>query len=139
MWRLLLHWHDTPLLLGLALTTGQAYLTALSTHEQTARLNFLVFSIVDLLFIPVAFALYFALKAINKNTRLIASALMLLFSVLDLGVTELNSFAAASLGQSYASATTDAARASFIAAASYPLAVLPIATFQRYVVHQLQS
>ena len=122
------------LLLGPAPTNGQEYLTALSTHVQTAQLNFLVFSIVDLLLIPVTFALYFALKAVSRNTILMASALMILFSVFDLGVTELTSFAAVSLSQSYAAATTDVARASYIAAANYALAVLPVATFLSYVI-----
>lgn len=122
------------LLLGPAPSNGQAYLTALSAHPQLAQLNFTVFSAVDLLLIPVTFALYFALKGIGKNVMLMASALMILFSVFDLGVTELNSFAAVSLSQSYAAASTDAAMASYIAAANYALAVLPTATFLSYVI-----
>ena len=125
------------LMLGPAPTSGQAYLVALSTHTQIAQLNFAVFSAVDLLLIPVTFALYFALKGISKNAILIASALMILFSVLDLGVTELNSFAAVSLSQSYAAATTDAARASYAAAANYALAALPTATFLSYVISSI--
>lgn len=122
------------LMLGPAPSNGEAYLIALSTHAQLARLNFAVFSAVDMLLIPVTFALYFALKGVSKNAILIASALMILFSVLDLGVTELNSFAAVSLSQSYAGATTDAARASYLAAANYALAALPTATFLSYVI-----
>ena len=45
------------LLLGPAPTNGQAYLTALSTHEQTAQLNFHVFTIEDILHIPVTIAI----------------------------------------------------------------------------------
>ena len=41
---------------------------------------------------------------------------------------------AVSLSQSYAAATTDTTRASYIAAANYALAVLPFATFLSYVI-----
>jgi len=41
----------------------------------------------DFLFVPVAFALYLALKAINRNAMLLATAFVGLFVVLDLAVT----------------------------------------------------
>ena len=41
----------------------------------------------DFLFVPVAFVLYLALKAINRNAMLLATAFVGLFVVLDLAVT----------------------------------------------------
>src|SRR5664279_3968868 len=41
----------------------------------------------DFLFIPVALSLYLALKGINRNAMLVATAFLGLFVVLDLAVT----------------------------------------------------
>src|SRR5712691_6359165 len=41
----------------------------------------------DFLFVPVALSLYLALKRLNRNAMLLASACMGLFIVLDLAVT----------------------------------------------------
>lgn len=41
----------------------------------------------DILFLPVALALYLALREVSKNTMLMASSLIGLFVVLDLAVT----------------------------------------------------
>ena len=41
----------------------------------------------DFLFIPVALSLYLALKGINRNAMLVATAFVVLFVVLDLAVT----------------------------------------------------
>jgi hypothetical protein len=78
----------------------------------------------DVLFIPVAFALYLALKGVNRNAMLIATAFVGLFVVLDLAVTWPNYAALISLSGKYAAATTAAERAIYVAAASYASAVL---------------
>ncbi len=78
----------------------------------------------DLLFVPVALSLYFALKGINRNAMLLAISCVGLFVVLDLAVTWTNYAALISLSSSYAAATSDAQRAVFVAAANYPSAIL---------------
>ena len=78
----------------------------------------------DFLFVPVALSLYLALKGINKNVMLLATACVGLFIVLDLAVTWANYAALITLSGDYAAAANAAQRAAFVAAASYPVAVL---------------
>lgn len=78
----------------------------------------------DFLFILVSIALYFALKHINRNLLLIGLGFVLLFAVLDLAVTWPNYASLINLSSSYATASSDAQRAAFVAAASYADAVL---------------
>jgi hypothetical protein len=101
-----------------------------------ARLNYLVgkttvwwailgLSVVtDVLFIPVALALYLALKGVNRAAMLLGATLVGLFVVLDLGVTWPNYASLITLSGAYAAATTDAQRAASVAAAGYASAVL---------------
>ncbi|MDG7002279.1 MAG: DUF4386 family protein, partial [Nitrososphaerota archaeon] len=124
-------------ILGPAPSSGEAYLNALAGHVSAAQLNFMVWIIADFLLIAVTFALYLALKGINKNAMLLASAFMGLFVILDLGLTELNSLVAVSLSQSYTAATTDAIRSTYIAASNYALATLPLATFYSFFISSI--
>ena len=78
----------------------------------------------DLLFVPVALSLYFALKRVHRSAMLIATAFVGLFVVLDLAVTWSNFAALLTLGAGYAVATDDVQRAAYVAAANYPSAVL---------------
>jgi hypothetical protein len=78
----------------------------------------------DMLFVPVVLALYLALKGINKNTMLLASAFVILFVILDLAVTWTNYASLITLSGNYAAATNDAQRTILIAAANYPSSVL---------------
>jgi hypothetical protein len=78
----------------------------------------------DFLFVPVALSLYLALKGINRNAMLVATACVVLFIVLDLAVTWTNYASLITLSSNYAAASNDAQRAVFVAAASYPSAVL---------------
>jgi hypothetical protein len=78
----------------------------------------------DVLFIPVALALYLALKGVNWNAMLIATAFIGLFVVLDLAVTWPNYASLLSLSGKYTAATSDAQRAAYVAAANYASAVL---------------
>ena len=78
----------------------------------------------DLLYIPVALALYLALRGVSKNAMLVATAFVGLFVVLDLAVTWANFASLISLSGTYAAATTDAQRTGIVAAANYPSAVL---------------
>ena len=78
----------------------------------------------DVLFIPVALALYLALKHLGRSVMVLASAFVGLFVFLDLAVTWSNYAALITLGDSYAAATTDAQRSAYVAAATYASAVL---------------
>ena len=78
----------------------------------------------DFLFVPVALSLYFALKRINKNAMLLATACVGLFVVLDLAVTWTSYASLITLSGNYAAAANDAQKAVVVAAANYPSAVL---------------
>jgi hypothetical protein len=78
----------------------------------------------DLLFVPVAFSLYFALRRVNRTALLVATAFVFLFVALDLAVTWANYGALIVLANHYASAATAAKRLADAAAANYPAAIL---------------
>ena len=78
----------------------------------------------DFLLIPVALSLYLALKRVNRDAMLLATALMWLFVVLDLAVTWTNYASLLTLSGLHAAATNDVQRAGYVAAASYASAVL---------------
>jgi hypothetical protein len=78
----------------------------------------------DFLLIPVALSLYLALKEINRNAMLVATAFVGLFVVLDLALTWTNCASLIALSGSYAAAANEAQRAIFVAAANYPAAVM---------------
>jgi hypothetical protein len=77
----------------------------------------------DFLLIPVALSLYLALKGINRDAMLLATAFIGLFVVLDLAVTWPNYASLIALGDDYAAAS-DAQREAYVAAANYASAVL---------------
>ena len=78
----------------------------------------------DFLYVLVAFALYLALKEVNRNVMLFAVAFVGLFVVLDLAVTWTHYATVLTLYRNYASTTDDAHRASYIAGANYASAML---------------
>src|SRR3972149_1448142 len=77
----------------------------------------------DLLYVPVFLALYQALKGINKYMMLLAFVCEGLFVALDLAITWTAYSSLTALGGVYAAATSDAQRASIVAAAGYPSAI----------------
>ncbi len=103
---------------------GEAWLKylALNTTVWWAILGLSVLT--DLLFVPVALSLYLALKGVNRNAMLLATAFVGLFIVLDLAVTWSNYASLITLSGHYAAATNDAQRAAYVAAATYASAVL---------------
>jgi hypothetical protein len=79
----------------------------------------------DLLFVPVAIALFLALKNVNRNAMLAGAGLLIAFAFLDLAVTWPNCASLISLSGQYTSATNDGLRTHVIVtAAQYPAAVL---------------
>ena len=88
----------------------------------------------DFLFVPVALSLYLALKGINRNAMLVATAFVVLFVVLDLAVTWPNYASLITLAGKYGAATNDAQRVVLVAAADYPSAVLESSLLGVYVI-----
>jgi hypothetical protein len=78
----------------------------------------------DLLFVPLAFALFAALKQVHRDAMLIASSFVLLFVALDLAVTWSNYAALISLADRFPSVTDAAERTALLGAAEYASAVL---------------
>lgn len=78
----------------------------------------------DLLFLPVSIGLYMALRRSSESAMLLATAFTLLFVVLDLAVTWPSYVSLIGLSQEYATAITVDQRATLVAAAGYPSAVL---------------
>jgi hypothetical protein len=78
----------------------------------------------DFLFLPLAFALYLALKHINKNLMLMGAAFVLMFILLDLMLTWTNYASLIFLSGQYISAVDEAQRAAVVTAATYPTLVL---------------
>jgi hypothetical protein len=122
------------MILGPPPSGGEEYLKALAGHTILAGLNFGLFAFVDFMLLLGALALYLSLKQIAKSAMLVAASILAAFVVLDLAITELNSFALVGLTQRYATATSDALRSAYVAAADYALATLPLGTFLSYFV-----
>ena len=103
---------------------GEAWLQYLAgkTTLWWAILGFSVLT--DLLYIPVAFALYLALSGVARSAMLVATACVGLFIVLDLAVTWSNYASLLTLSGNYAVATNEAQRMAYVAAANYASAVL---------------
>lgn len=78
----------------------------------------------DLLFLPVAIALYIVLKQCNRTAMLLAAVCVALFVVLDLAITWTNYAALITLSGKYAQAAGEAAKAAVTAAAGYPALVV---------------
>ncbi len=75
----------------------------------------------DLLFLPVAMALYLALQRQHRGAMLVAAACLALFAILDLAITWTNYAALLQLSVRYADAGAGAAqRSAIVAIAEYP-------------------
>jgi hypothetical protein len=117
--------------------TDQQYFNILASFPGASTIFYSMYSLVDLLVVPATLALYLALKEVNKNALLVATGMVAVWAVIDLGVTEFNSLSLISLAQSYNSATDATQRAAFLAAGDYALAAIPIATFYSYFIGSL--
>jgi hypothetical protein len=78
----------------------------------------------NFLYVPVALALYFALKRIDRNVMLIAVACVGLFVVLEPAVNWASYGAILVLSGNYASAIDEVQRQAYVAAANFASAVL---------------
>jgi len=116
---------------------AEGYLKSVAGHQALSFATFGLFALTDFLMVPGIIALYLALRHISRNAMLIAAGLMALYVVLDLAITEPSSLALVALTRHYAASASDAARAVYVSAASYALAVLPVATFYSYVISSI--
>jgi hypothetical protein len=78
----------------------------------------------DFLFVPVALALFLALKGVNRHAMLLATAFVGLFVVLDLAITWSHYASILTLYREYYGAVDDAHKAGYVAAANYASAIL---------------
>jgi hypothetical protein len=90
--------------------------------------TWVVWDVADFVLIVPPIAIYLVLRRHNKTLALLGAILQGFFIFYDVSVTELNSLTLVSLSQGYAGASTDALRASFVGAATYGYAALPIQT-----------
>jgi Domain of unknown function (DUF4386) len=112
--------------------TGEAWLTYLQGKAPAWWGIVYLSALTDVLFLPVAAALYVVLGPFDRNLALAGSAMLVLFAILDLAVTQISFAALITLSEDYA-ATTDDDRAALVAAASYPVAVFRSSLFATYV------
>jgi hypothetical protein len=105
-----------------------AYLQLVSQHQGQAYRLWSLWDISDFLGIAPTVAAYLVLRHYNRSFALVGSLIAGLYIFYDVSVTELNSMTLVSLSQGYTAATTDAVRASYLGAATYGYAALPLQT-----------
>jgi hypothetical protein len=113
------------------------YLQLVSQNQLLASITWSLWIVADFLLIAPTVALYIVLKRYNRILALLGSLFAMFFNIYDVSVKELNSLTLVSLSQGYASATTDAVRASFVAAATYGYYALPVHTVLRFAIGSL--
>jgi hypothetical protein len=114
-----------------------SYLQLVSQHQLQASMTWSLWIAMDFLAIAPTVALYIVLQRHNRTLALLGSLLSMFFNIYDVSVTELNSLTLVSLSRAYASATTDALRASFVAAATYGYFALPLQTVLSFAIGSL--
>jgi hypothetical protein len=112
----------------------EALLTYLAGHEPAWWAIVWLSVFTDVLYVPVAAALYVALASLSRNAMLAGAGLLVLFVVLDLAITWPNYAALISLGVDHAAAAGEAQRAGVVASASYPAAILDSSLLAAYVI-----
>ncbi|HYM97728.1 MAG TPA: hypothetical protein VET26_10520 [Candidatus Sulfotelmatobacter sp.] len=110
-----------------------AYLRSTGGKVGVVTALWVVYMVSDLLLVPGLLALYMVLKERSRALLLIGTALVAGYLVFDLGMTEPNWLALAGLAHGYAS-TTGAAQPSYVAAAQYGLALVPVLNFLSFAV-----
>jgi hypothetical protein len=105
-----------------------AYLQLVSQHQRMASIAWSLWIITDILGTAPIIAVYIVLQRHNRTLALLGSLLAIFYAIYDVSATELNSLTLVSLSHGYASATADALRASFVAAATYGYNALPLQT-----------
>jgi hypothetical protein len=114
-----------------------SYLQMVSEHRDLAAVTWWLWIVMDFINLPVIVAMYLVLRRHHQPFALMAALLLLVYTIYDFGVTELNSLTLVSLAQGYATATTDAARASIVGAAAYGYYALPLQTVLSFAIGPL--
>jgi len=106
----------------------EAYLQLVAQHQGLAAFTWSGWIVIDLLPLPIMIAMYVVLQRHNRTLALLGSLLAIFYAIYDVSATELNSLTLVSLAHGYANATTEALKASFVAAAAYGYHALPLQT-----------
>jgi len=106
----------TPLPVG---EGGEAWLAYLSGNQASWWLIVGLSVVTDMLWLPVAVAVYRALKAVDSTAAMAGAGLMALFVVLELATSWSNYAVLIDLSTKLDGATSEAERAAVLAAASY--------------------
>ncbi len=119
---------------GLVPAELEAKLTYLVANEPAWWVIVWLSVFTDLLYVPVAAALYLALASFNRNAMQVGAGLLVLFVILDLAITWPNYAALISIGGQYVAAAADAERAAIVATAGYPNAILDSSLLGLYII-----
>jgi hypothetical protein len=111
-----------------------SYLQLVSQHQALATVTWSLWIVSDFMLMAPTVALYLVLRPHNRTLALVGSLFAMFFSVYDVCVTELNSLTLVSLSHGYAGASTEALRASYVAAATYGYHALPLQTVLSFAV-----
>jgi hypothetical protein len=111
-----------------------AYLQLVSQHKALAAITWSLWIVSDLLLMAPTIALYIILQRSNRTLALLGSIFAMFFNIYDVCVTELNSLTLVKLSQGYASATTEALKATFVSAAAYGYYALAIQTVLSFAI-----
>jgi hypothetical protein len=126
-------WRTASLLYSSGVPTdATAYLQLISKNQALAACTWGLWIVADLLIVPPIISLYLILRNTTKTLSLIGTALALVFPIFDISVSEINSLGLVSLAHAYASTTSAATQALYVAAATYGLALLSLETFMSY-------
>jgi hypothetical protein len=115
-------------------TEPEARLTYLAEHQPSWWAIVWLSVFTDLLYVPVAAALYVALGSLNRNAVLTGAGLLVLFVILDLAITWPNYAALISLSADYAAASGDTQRAALVATATHPAVILDSSLLAAYII-----
>lgn len=116
-------------LLGPPPADAEPYLRSLAAHSGLAFVNYAGFALADLLLVPATLALYVGLRQLARSAMLVGTGFIISWLIVDLAVTEFNSLTLVLLSRH--------SDAQSIAAARFPLATMPIATFFSFVVSSI--
>jgi len=110
-------------------TTAIGYLQLFSQHPALAATTWSLWIMADIMMIPLTAALYITLKPASKTLALGGAIMSLAFCIYDPLVSEWQSLRLVSYSQAYAVATTESAKASIVANATWIANALPLMTF----------
>lgn len=115
-------------------TTGDAWFRYLPGKTAMWWVILWLSVITDLLYLPVAWTLWIALRKVERNLMLGAIVCLHLFVVLDLAVTWMHHASLLALFQNYSNAADEAHRAAYLAAAEYASSIYATPLLGFYII-----